>query len=70
MEAKDSETPTVEVISSEETIAADDDIDISDIAQADAILEKSALSSVKMLEFEKQMFMDCVYSDGLVICGK
>lgn len=48
----------------------DDDIDITEINQIDEILRKSEAENVKMLDFERQMFLDCVYNDGLVICGK
>lgn len=49
---------------------AEDEIDMREIEQLDAILGNSPSEKVKMLEFERQMFLDCCYNDGLVICGK
>lgn len=44
----------------------DDDINVDEIMKIDEILG----GKVKMLDFEKQMFMDCIYNDALTICGK
>lgn len=46
----------------------DDDLNINEIEQLDEILGSSGKG--KLLEYERQMFLDCVYNDGLVICGK
>lgn len=45
------------------------DIDMKEVIEIDEILSSSG-GQVKMLDFERQMFLDCVYNDGLVICGK
>jgi hypothetical protein len=47
----------------------DDDVDLNEINKLEEILSKSG-SQIKMLEFERQMFLDCVYNDALVICAK
>jgi hypothetical protein len=54
----------------EEVAEVDDDIDMKEIeiVQLDEIL--SSPGEAKMLDYERQMFLDCVYNDGLVICGK
>lgn len=44
----------------------DADVNIDEIMKIDEILTGSG----KMLDFEKQMFLDCVYNDALTICGK
>lgn len=54
----------VETVEDEEN--PDDDVNIEEIMRIDEILAGSA----KMLDFEKQMFLDCVYNDALTICGK
>lgn len=48
----------------------EEELNINEVIQLDEILGSSASNKVKMLEFERQMFLDCVYNDGLVICGK
>ena len=48
----------------------DEDINLHEANQLDEILGSAPSEKVKMLEFERQMFMDSVYNDGLVICGK
>lgn len=53
----------------EEAEMNEDDIDLKEVIQLDEILSSSG-GSVKMLDYERQMFLDCVYNDGLVICGK
>lgn len=50
--------------------AEEDEIDMREIEQIDEILGNSPSDKVKMLEFERQMFLDCCYNDGLTICGK
>jgi hypothetical protein len=52
----------------EEAAEVNDDIDMKEIIQLDEIL--GSTGEVKMLDYERQMFLDCVYNDGLVICGK
>lgn len=52
----------------EEVTIADEEVNLNEIEQLDEILGSS--DKIKMLDFERQMFLDCVYSDGLVICGK
>lgn len=48
----------------------DEDFNINEIVQLDEILGNNSAEKVKMLDYERQMFLDCVYNDGLVICGK
>lgn len=48
----------------------EDDLNINEIMHLDEILGKSSAEKVKLLDYERQMFQDCVYNDGLVICGK
>lgn len=62
------EDPTVE--EPKELEEVEDDTNINEIIQLDEILGSSGAEKTKMLDFERQMFMDCVYNDGLVICGK
>lgn len=48
----------------------DDNIDLSEINQLEEILSNAGSEKVRMLEFERQMFMDSVYNDSLTICAK
>lgn len=48
----------------------DNDVDMSEFDQIDKILEKDSSDELNFTEFERQMFLDCVYNDGLVICAK
>lgn len=48
----------------------DDDIDMSELDRIEKIIEKDASEELRLISFEKQMFLDCVYNDGLVICAK
>lgn len=41
--------------------------DMHDLIQVDELLDKS---DSKLLDFERQMFLDLIYNDALVICGK
>lgn len=41
--------------------------DMNDLMQVDELLDKS---DSKLLDFERQMFLDLIYNDALVICGK
>lgn len=54
----------------EEIDISDEEVDLREVNKIEEILGSSASRKVKMLEFERQMFMDCLYNDGLVICGK
>lgn len=47
-----------------------DDLNMNEIEQLDEILGGSGSGKGKLLDYERQMFLDCVYNDGLVICGK
>lgn len=38
-----------------------------DMDEVDELLDKS---DSKLLDFERQMFLDLIYNDALVICGK
>lgn len=72
MEEEKSEPPETTAMATEEGDAENpaEELDIKELMQLDEILGKSASGQVKMLDFERQMFLDCVYNDGLVICGK
>lgn len=48
----------------------DDNIDLTEINQLEEILANAGSEKVQMLEYERQMFMDMVYNDSLVICAK
>ncbi|KAG5680775.1 hypothetical protein PVAND_010262 [Polypedilum vanderplanki] len=48
----------------------EDDINVEEINFMEKILEKDASDELKCLDFERQMFLDCVFSDGLMICAK
>ena len=41
--------------------------DMHDLIQVDELLDKS---DSKLLDYERQMFLDLIYNDALVICGK
>jgi hypothetical protein len=72
MEEEESKLPesTAMMVTEEEAENPAEEFDIKELEQLDEILGKSASGQVKMLDFERQMFLDCVYNDGLVICGK
>lgn len=71
MSEKQSNSPeTSKAVNIDEAEDLEDDIDIKELVQLDEILGNSASGKVEMLDFERQMFLDCVYNDGLVICGK
>lgn len=63
-------TKICEPSTSKATIEDDDDVYMSELDHIDKILEKDSSSELKFLEFERQMFLDCIYNDGLVICAK
>lgn len=65
----DVETTKLSSKDEEELKIVEDELNMNEIAQLDEILGNSA-EKAKMLDFEQQMFLDCVYNDGLVICGK
>lgn len=48
----------------------EESIDLSEIENAENFLESVSDENLKFLEFERQMFLDCIYNDGLVICSK
>jgi hypothetical protein len=65
---KESEVPTTsETPKNQEDL--DDDVDLNEIDRLEEILSKAG-NQIQMLEFERQMFLDCVYNDALVICAK
>lgn len=67
---KEQEETSSEVAATKDFEIPDEDDDLREIIQIDEILGSSSSGQVKMLDFERQMFLDCVYNDGLVICGK
>lgn len=70
MDEKEGEPSGAAAMEAEEAENPEDDVDIKELMQLDEILGNSATGKIKMLDFERQMFLDCVYNDGLVICGK
>lgn len=66
-EVEPNEDKAAEAEKSEEN---DEDFNINEIVQLDEILGSNNAEKIKMLDYERQMFLDCVYNDGLVICGK
>lgn len=53
---------------SKETNVADEDM--SHLDYIDKLLVKDSSEKLQFLEFERQMFLDAVYNDALVICAK
>lgn len=70
MEENKDDQPGTSSEASKSTEFVEDEIDMREIEQMEQILGNSPSDKVKMLEFERQMFLDCCYNDGLVICGK
>ena len=70
MEEKQENTPQ-DIAKDAETDEVEEEIlNFHEVIQLEEILGNSGSNEVKMLDFERQMFLDCVYNDGLVICGK
>lgn len=67
MDEKGQETS---LVATEDVETVEEEMNLNEIIQLEEILGNSGENKVKMLDFERQMFMDCVYNDGLVICGK
>lgn len=67
MESKDEEPGADKP---EDVVDPDDDINLNEVIQLDEILGSGGAEKIKMLDYERQMFLDCVYNDGLVICGR
>jgi hypothetical protein len=65
MEASTSSTTRVESIELE-----DNDDDLAEIDNAEILLKRDQSENLKFLEFERQMFLDCIYNDALTICAK
>lgn len=53
----------------EADLIMEDEVNVDEIMKIDEILQSTA-GKVRMLEYEKEMFLDCVYNDCLMICGK
>lgn len=53
--------------STEAAREAEEDQLMADVATAENFIENHA---VKMLEYEKQMFLDALHSDALIVCAK
>ena len=69
---EETETNITEAVNIEDeatNVEDEGDIDMKEVIEIDEILSSTG-GQVKMLDFERQMFLDCVYNDGLVICGK
>ena len=45
-------------------------MDMSNFDQIEKVLENDISTKLKFLDYEKQMFLDIIYNDGLVICAK
>lgn len=61
------EEPEKQDASTQEEYEQNVDRELADLMTAEEYIEKNGQT---MLEFEKQMFKDLCYSDGLVVCGK
>lgn len=48
----------------------EESLNLSNLDNIERILEEDAENKLKFLEFERQMFLDSVFNDGLVICAK
>lgn len=48
----------------------DDEDEFLELDRIDKIMAKDSSDELKCLDFERQMFLDCIYNDGLIICGK
>lgn len=70
MDPQEEETTSNDKHCTEESENLADDADFQEIIHIDEILSNSDSNQVKMLDFERQMFLDCVYNDALAICGK
>lgn len=69
MEGQSDEIGAQSLASTENDIEdLDDNIDLSEVNRLEEILSNAG--NVKMLEYERQMFMDGVYNDSLSICAK
>ena len=70
MEETEVNSPKTEKVQDEAVNEEDEgDVNMKEVIEIDEILSSSG-GAVKMLDFERQLFLDCVYNDGLVICGK
>lgn len=54
----------------EDTEDIEELVDMSNFEHIEKILENDSSTNLKFLEFERQMFLDSIYNDGLVICAK
>lgn len=70
MEENSDDQPGTSTEAAESEEVAVEEMDMREIDQISEILGPSPSEKVKMQEFERQMFLDCCYNDGLVICGK
>lgn len=70
MEENSEPKPGTSTDAAESVEVAEEEIDMREIDRIDEILGNSPSETAKMLEFERQMFIDCCYNDGLVVCGK
>lgn len=59
-----------EASTSKATTEDNEDVIMAELDHIEKILEKDSSDELKFLEFERQMFLDCIYNDGLVICAK
>lgn len=70
MDGKAGETADVSKDNSETLKNNEEDPNLSDLDKVEKVLEVESQSKLRFLDFEKQMFLDCVFNDGLVICAK
>jgi hypothetical protein len=71
MEENTEDQPTeIAVDSKEETEENEELVDLSNFEHIEKILENDSSTKLKFLDFERQMFLDSIYNDGLVICAK
>lgn len=72
IELDDSRSENVDKIEEENRLKnaeeeADFDNELANLVTAEEFIEKNGQT---MVEFEKQMFKDLCYADGLIVCGK
>lgn len=49
------------------TSKGNDDSQLTEIQRIDKILDEKVSKKISMLNFERQIFIDCVYSDGTMV---
>jgi hypothetical protein len=70
MDKEGTESNVNEAAEEKKTEDDGEDIDLEEINRIEKILENDASEELKCLDFERQMFIDCAFNDGLMICAK